>query len=107
MKTIIQSPDFTASKTLLEFVQKNTEKLESISERVLECKVCLKVDRSDDKENKICEVSLFVPGDNFFASRQSHNFEDAVIKTIDALRHQLIRWKESKLHKSDNSLSVC
>jgi len=106
MKTIIQSPDFTANTTLLGFVQNNIDKLEFASDRISECRVCLKLDRSDEKENKICEIKLFVPGDNFFASKQSHSFEDATVRAIEAVKHQLTRWKDSKAHKAHiNSIS--
>jgi len=94
MKMIVQSPDFTASKTLLDFVEDNVGKLKSFSDRISECRVCLKLDKSDEKENKVCEIKIFVPGDNFFASKSSHSFEDATIKTVDAVRHQLTRWKD-------------
>ena len=94
MKTIIQSPDFTANKTLLDFVQINVGKLKSFSDQISECRVLLKLDKSDEKENKICEIRLYVPGDNFFASKSSHSFEDATVKTVDAVKHQLTRWKD-------------
>jgi len=94
MKTIVQSPDFTASKVLLNFVQDNVDKLTVFSDRISECRVCLKLDKSDEKENKVCEIKLCVPGDNFFASKFSHSFEDATMKTIDAVKHQLTRWKD-------------
>jgi putative sigma-54 modulation protein len=94
MKTIIQSPDFTASKALLEFVQVNANKLTSFSDQLSECRVLLKLNKSDEKENKICEMKFFVPGENFFASKSSHSFEDATVKAIDAVKHQLARWKE-------------
>ena len=97
--TIIQSPDFTASKPLLDFVHENIDKLESFSDRISECRVCLKLDKSEERENKICEVQLIVPGDNLFASKISHSFEDATIKTIDAVKHQLTRWKDSNKRK--------
>ena len=94
MKTIIQSLDFTASKALLDFVQDNVDKLTAFNNRISECRVCLKLDKSDEKENKVCEIKLFVPSDNFFASKSGHSFEDATIKTIDAVKHQLTRWKD-------------
>ena len=103
MNTIVQSPDFIASKTLLDFVQANANKLESFTDRISECRVCLKMDKSDVNQNKICEIKLFVPHGNFFASKASHSFEDATTKTIEAIKHQLTRRKDSKTHKVNTS----
>jgi len=96
MKTIIQTPDFKANKTLIDFVQDNVGKLEFFGNKIIEVRVCLKLDKSSERENKICEIRLVIPGNDLFASKQSQTFEDAVLKTIEAIRHQIDRWKDSK-----------
>jgi putative sigma-54 modulation protein len=99
MKTIIQTIDFKARKTLTDFVEENLGKLESFSGRIVDCKVTLRLNKSDQQENKICEIKVTTPGHDFFASRESETFEDAVLKSIDAIRHQIERSKDSKAHK--------
>ncbi|HEY9045510.1 MAG TPA: HPF/RaiA family ribosome-associated protein [Ohtaekwangia sp.] len=94
MKVIIQTPDFKAQKALIDFVKEHIEKLQVFNERIHEGRVCLKLDASDKKENKICDVKLVVPGNDLFASKQSSSFEDAILQTADALKRQLERWKD-------------
>ncbi|SKC83955.1 HPF/RaiA family ribosome-associated protein [Ohtaekwangia koreensis] len=96
MKIIIQTPDFKARQTLIDFVEEKVGKLESLSDRILEGRVNLKLDNSETGENKICEIKLVIPGHDLFASRQSDTFENAVQQSIDAVKHQLERWKDSK-----------
>lgn len=99
MKVIIQTPDFTATAALIEFVESNVSKLSLLSDKVLEGRVFLKLDKSDTKENKICELKLVIPGQDLFASRQSNTFEEAVTQSIEAIRHQVERWKASTTNR--------
>ena len=96
MKIIIQTPDFTAAQKLTVFVEQSVKKLESFDDRILEARVCLKIETSDSNENKACEIKLALPGNDLFASRQSQTFEEAVRLVIEALRHQIDRKKTVK-----------
>lgn len=96
MKIIIQTPDFTASKKLMEFVNKNVGKLSTFDDQILEARVCLRMDTSESKENKICEIKAVIPGNDLFASRQTKRFEDSVKVVVDALKHQIDRVKTVK-----------
>lgn len=93
MKVIIQAPDFNATAALTEFIESNVGKLAQLSDKVLECRVFLKLDKSDTKENKICDIKLVIPGQDLFASRQSGTFEEATTQSIEAIKHQMERWK--------------
>jgi putative sigma-54 modulation protein len=95
MKMIIQTPDFKATKTLNDFVEEHVSKLSLLSDRIVESRICLKLDKSATRENKICEIKLFIPGNDLFASKQSNTFENALLETIEAVKHQLARWKSS------------
>lgn len=55
--------------------------------------VCLKLEKSDVNDNKICEIRLVVPGNDLFAKRQSATFEDAANEAIDALQQQIKKMK--------------
>jgi putative sigma-54 modulation protein len=94
MKITIQTPDFKADKKLIEFVEEKTEKLGKFSDRILEASITLKLDKSDTRDNKISEIKLVIPGHDLFAVKQSHTFEEATTKTIDALKSQVLSWKE-------------
>jgi len=92
---IIQTPGFKATKRLTKFVGDNVGKLTLLSDRILEGLVNLKLDKSGKKENKICDIKLVMPGKDLFASRHSNTFEDAVQQSIEAVKHQVERWKAS------------
>ena len=62
MKLRFQSLDFTASQELTDFVQSKIEKLEHLYDEIIWSEVCLKLDKSDTKENKVCEIRLAIPG---------------------------------------------
>lgn len=96
MKVIIQTPNLKARTSLTAFVQEKLEKLETFTEKILECRVYLKIEKSSDRGNKVCEVKLLIPGNEFFASCRNNTFEEAVLQAIEALKPQIERWKGSK-----------
>lgn len=89
MKIAIQTLGFDASQILLHTVQKKLKKLESLGSKVIGVDVCLKIEKSESNENKVCEIKLIVPGNDLFSMKQSTTFEEAVDKVIDALKRQL------------------
>lgn len=95
MKITIQTPNFKAQEKLTDFVTANVTKLAGLSDRLLEAQVVLKINKSDTKNNKLCELKIIVPGNDLFAEKQSSTFKDAVAKCVDAIEHQINRWKDS------------
>ncbi|UII30654.1 HPF/RaiA family ribosome-associated protein [Fulvivirga ulvae] len=103
MKTIIETPNFKARQELLDFVQEKTDKLDLYSDRIIESRVYLKLNNSDNGENKVCEIKVLIPGNDLFASAESTSFEEAVVKAIEGVKHQIERWKDSKNRKSHST----
>lgn len=93
MRVNIQTPGFKAQNQLLEFVQTNAEKLGVLSDRIIEIQVCLKIDNSSTRENKVCELRLLIAGNDLFSFRQTGSFEQSIIQACDAIRHQIEKWK--------------
>ncbi|HYG20785.1 MAG TPA: HPF/RaiA family ribosome-associated protein [Ohtaekwangia sp.] len=94
MKILVQSPDFKAQPELIDFVNEKLQKLELFTDRIIEARVLLKLDKSDSRENKVSEVKLVIPGNDLFASKQAKTFEEATVKTVDALKKQIEEWKK-------------
>lgn len=94
MNVTIQSVRFTASEQLEQFIQQKVNKLDQFFDGIVSAEVILKLDKSDSTENKVAEISLNVPGGDLFAKKQTKTFEEAVDLSVDALRKQLIKWKE-------------
>ncbi|HEY0653031.1 MAG TPA: HPF/RaiA family ribosome-associated protein [Chryseosolibacter sp.] len=95
MKITIQTPDFKAQKRLTDYVTENVMKLSVYGDRAQEAQVLLKTDNSSTKENKVCELRLVISGNDLFARKQSSTFEEATGKCIEAIKHQIDRWKAS------------
>lgn len=94
MKINIQSTSFHPSEKLIDFTNDKVQKLSQYSTRIMEARVVLKVDKSDDRSNKVCDIRLSIPGDDLFASRHAASFEEAVLETVEVMTHQLVKWKE-------------
>ena len=93
MQSKVHSIHFKADKKLLSFVHERLNKLESINDKLITSEVFLRIDKSRDKENKISEIKLLVPGKELFAKKQCKTFEEAVDVTVDALRKQILKEK--------------
>ena len=94
MNITIQSVRFTASDQLEQFVQQKVTKLDQFFDGIVKAEIILKLDKSDTTENKIAEINLKLPGGELFSKKQTKTFEEAADSACDALRKQLIKWKE-------------
>ena len=70
MQSKVHSIHFKADQKLLSFVHERLNKLESINDKLITSEVFLRIDKSRDKENKISEIKLLVPGKELFAKKQ-------------------------------------
>lgn len=94
MDVKVQSVNFTADGKLIDFVNEKVTKLTTFSDEIISSEVFLRLDKSTDKENKIAEVRVFVPGKELFAKKQSKSFEEATDLAIAALKKQVEKHKE-------------
>ncbi|MDE5691421.1 MAG: ribosome-associated translation inhibitor RaiA [Alistipes sp.] len=93
MNVQIQSVKFDADKRLVEFVNAKMTKLDRFAERSTGADVILKLDKDHEKGNKIATIALRMPGEDLIATHQARSFEEAVDEAIDALKHQLDKFK--------------
>jgi len=94
MDVKVQSVNFTADVKLIDFVNDKVTKLTTFSDAIISSEVFLRLDKSTDKENKIAEVRVLVPGKELFAKKQSKSFEEATDLAIAALKKQVEKHKE-------------
>ena len=99
----IQSIGFTASEDLITYVNEKTAKLGHYLESIISSEVCLSTDKSDTKENKVCDIRLVIPGNDLLATAQCKSFEEAVTRASDALIKQIEKVK-TKLSTKRTSL---
>lgn len=94
MKVNTQSVNFNADKKLIAFIQKRMDKLDTFYDKVIQADVFLKVENTSDKENKVFEVKLSVPGDSFVVKKQCKTFEEGADMASSSLERQLKKRKE-------------
>lgn len=93
MKIKIQSLHFTLTPNLANFITENVSKLSHITESIPAADICLKLDKSNVLENKVCEIKLRWSGNTLFAKRNHKTFEQATMEVIDALHSQILKQK--------------
>lgn len=105
MEITIESPHFTISTPLNDYVINKVSKLEHLDERLIRSDVYLKLDKSSTDDNKICEIKITAPRKTIFASRRSLTFEDAITQTVHALEKQL-RKRKSKWEITNEEIHI-
>ena len=94
MKVSIQSVNFNAAVNLLEFSEKKVESLTKFHDKILKAEVFFKLENSSDKENKITEIKINIPGAELMVKRETKTFEEGVNLGVDSLKRQLKKSKE-------------
>ena len=94
MKIKVQSIHFTADRKLLQFVEEKVDKLLQFYDSIVDSEVYLRLDKSENTENKIAEIKINIPGKTLFAKEQCKTFEEATDVAIEALRKQITKQKE-------------
>ncbi len=96
MNIQIHSVRFDADKKLIDFVHQKLEKLTQFDEDIVNAEVYLRLDTDQERENKISEIKLELPGGPLFAKKQNKTFEKATDEAIDALKKQIAKHKQKK-----------
>ena len=94
MKVNVHAVNFTVDKKLIDFIQLRMDKLEKYYDKIVSSDVFLKVEKTSEKENKIVEVKIHVPGDDFLVKKQCKTFEEAVEISAESLERLLVKRKE-------------
>jgi len=94
MKVNVHAVNFTVDGKLVDFVQERMDKLEKYYDKVVSADIFLKVEKTSDKENKIVEIKIHVPGDDFMVKKQCKTFEEAVEQSSESLERLLVKRKE-------------
>ncbi len=110
MKLQMQSLHFDADQKLLAFIQKKVEKLDTMFSRIIDGEVILRLEKSENKENKIFELRLNVPGNQLFVKEKSSTFEAATDMALETMKSQLRKHKgklrDHKAEKTDAETDV-
>ena len=75
MKVTTQSVNFNASADLLDFIEKKVASLTKFHDKIVNAEVFLKLENSSDKENKITEIKINIPGNELVVKKQFKSFD--------------------------------
>jgi len=94
MKVNVHAVNFNVDKKLVDFIQDRMDKLEKYYDKIVSSDVFLKVENISEKENKIAEIKLHVPGDDFVVKKQCKSFEEAIEQCAESAERLLVKRKE-------------
>jgi putative sigma-54 modulation protein len=81
---------------LVDFIEKKVSNLEKFNEKIIDAEVFLKVQNTSDKENKISEIKINIPGNDVVVKKESKTFEEGISLGVESLRRQLLKRKEKQ-----------
>jgi len=94
MKVNTQSVNFNADQKLIDFVQQRMDKLEQYYDKVIKTDVFLKLGNASDKQNKIFEARISIPGESIIVKKVCKSFEEGTDSAVNSLQIQLKKRKE-------------
>ncbi|MEZ0539010.1 HPF/RaiA family ribosome-associated protein [Fibrella arboris] len=98
MRVQTHAVHFTADQTLLDFIQKKLNKLDTFHDRIVSAEVFLKLDGAETAKvkDKIVEVRLNIPGKELFVVERNKSFEAAIEHLMDVMKDKLVRCKQKR-----------
>lgn len=94
MKVNVHAVNFSVDRKLIGYVQDRLDKLDKYYDRVVFSDVFFKVDNTSAKVNKIAEIKVNVPGNEFIVKKQCKTFEEAVELAADSMERLLVKRKQ-------------
>ena len=93
MNVQIQSVKFDAGKQRIEFIEKKLAKLDRFAENAMGADVILKLDKDNERGNKIAVDTLHIPGGDLRVEEQARTFEEAIDNSLDVMKRQIEKAK--------------
>ena len=93
-KVNVQAVNFTVDRKLVDFIQERMDRMEKYYDKIVSSDVFLKVEKTSDKENKVVELKIHVPGDDFIVKKQCKTFEEAIELASESSERLLVKRKE-------------
>jgi putative sigma-54 modulation protein len=94
MKVNVHAVNLNVDRKLIGYVQERLDKLDKYYDKVVFSDVFFKLDNTSDKQNKIAEIKINVPGDEFIVKKQCKSFEEAVEQAAHCMERLLMKRKQ-------------
>ena len=85
MKINAQYIGFNPKDELLEVVKKKIDKLDTFYSEILGCDLYMKLDTPHSRENKVVELKIKVPKNQFVVKKTDDSFEKAITFAADSM----------------------
>lgn len=107
MRVQTHAVHFTADQTLLDFIQRKLNKLDTFHDRIVSAEVFLKLDGAETAKvkDKIVELRLNIPGKELFVEGRNKSFEAAVELLMDVMKDKLVRCKQKRTDFSSPAIT--
>ncbi|TCI91845.1 HPF/RaiA family ribosome-associated protein [Tenacibaculum sp. M341] len=94
MKVFTQSVNFKVDGDLVKFIEKKVGSLDKFHDKIVDAEVFLKVQKTSDKENKVTEIKINIPGNELIVKKTNKTFEEGVSVGVESLKRQLLKSKD-------------
>ena len=78
----------------MNFTEKKVASLTKFHDKILKAEVFFKIENSSDKENKITEIKINIPGNELVVKKQFKSFEEGISIGVETLKRRLKKSKE-------------
>jgi len=96
MKVQVNAVKFSADSSLVEFIQKKLNKLDTFYDKIISSEVFLRLDKGEkiNTHKKLIEVKLNMPGSSIFVKEEGDTFEIATDLAMETLTRKVKQFKE-------------
>ncbi len=94
MKVTVEAPQFDPDVKLIDFIQRKLNKLEQFYDKIIHADVFLKLEPNNKPANKIVEILVSVPGDEFIVKKNTKSFEEGTDVCVQSLERVLKKRKD-------------
>ncbi|MBK6979020.1 MAG: ribosome-associated translation inhibitor RaiA [Cytophagaceae bacterium] len=96
MKVQVNAVKFSADNSLVDFIQKKLNKLDTFYDKIISSEVFLRLDKGEklNTHKKLIEVKLNMPGSSIFVKEEGDTFEAATDLAMETLTRKVKQFKE-------------
>ena len=96
MNVQIQAVNFNADKKLVKLIEDKIQSLTRYYDHIVGAEVYLKVQKSSEKDNKLLDLKISIPGKDQIVKKTSSTFEDALLQAVSSMKESLKRIKDKQ-----------
>ena len=97
MNITIQSVNFRAASSLEYFIKDKVSKLFNQGYNIIRAEVTLRQSDSGNPQNKLCDIRLVIPGNDYFVSKGTDLYEKSILESVRTMQKILRGGKPAKM----------